>query len=73
MTVVPIISDEDCSIAEAYGVYNEEEDWADRSLFIIDEEGIVRHCAMRDSVLPRRPEEVLRLIRSLQNCSALTT
>ena len=44
----PIVADfhPKAAVAQAYGVYNEERGNAFRSVFLIDEEGVIRHSEM---------------------------
>ena len=76
----PIVSDFSKSISEHYGVlaadyeYDEEGSLvcngtpvAYRGLFLIDKEGIVRHCVINDLPLGRSVDEVLRMVDSLQH------
>lgn len=76
----PIVSDFSKSISESYGVlagcYKEDSTglWvcegapvAYRGLFLIDREGIVRHCVINDLPLGRSVDEVLRMVDALQH------
>jgi peroxiredoxin (alkyl hydroperoxide reductase subunit C) len=62
----PLISDLNKSIAKAYDVLNEEAGIAYRGLFLIDQQGIVRHALVNDLGLGRSVDEVLRLIDALK-------
>jgi peroxiredoxin 2/4 len=76
----PIVSDLSKSISEKFGVLagkytpDENGDWicegapvAFRGLFLIDKEGIVRHCVINDLPLGRNVDEVLRMVDALQH------
>ena len=76
----PIVSDFSKSISESYGVLagsyapDENGNWvcdgapvAFRGLFLIDKEGIVRHCVINDLPLGRNVDEVLRMVDALQH------
>lgn len=76
----PVVSDFSKSIAERYGVLagsyvpNDDGEWicegapvALRGLFLIDKEGIVRHCVINDLPLGRSVDEVLRMVDALQH------
>lgn len=76
----PIVSDFSKSISDSFGVlagcYKETEDgeWkcegtpvAYRGLFLIDKEGIVRHCVINDLPLGRNVDEVIRMVDALQH------
>ena len=61
----PIVSDIHKSIAREYEVLKEEEGIAYRGLFLIDQEGIIRHQLVNDLPLGRSVDEALRLIDAL--------
>lgn len=76
----PIVSDFTKTIAESYGVlagdYLSDDDGsliydgtpvAYRGLFLIDRDGIVRHCVINDLPLGRSVDEVLRMVDALQH------
>lgn len=76
----PIVSDFSKSISDSYGVlagcYKEKEtgEWicegapvAYRGLFLIDKEGVVRHCVLNDLPLGRSVEEAIRVVDALQH------
>lgn len=61
----PIISDITKKISNDYGVlFNESV--ALRGLFLIDREGVVRHCTINDLPLGRNVDEALRMVDALQ-------
>lgn len=61
----PIISDLNKTIARDFEVLNEGEGIAYRGLFLIDQEGIVRHQLINDFPLGRSVDEVIRLLDAL--------
>ena len=61
----PLVSDLNKSIAKAYDVLNEEAGIAYRGLFLLDQQGIVRHALVNDLGLGRSVGEVLRLVDAL--------
>lgn len=61
----PLVADLDKNIARAYGVlYNEQV--ALRGLFLIDNEGVVRHAVINDLPLGRSVNEAIRMVDALQ-------
>lgn len=76
----PLVSDLSKTISENYGVlagnyeYNEEGlmefvgvPQAYRGLFLIDKEGVVRHCVINDFPLGRNIDEALRMVDALRH------
>jgi len=61
----PLVADLSKNIARNYGVLFGEE-VALRGLFLIDKEGIVRHCVINDLPLGRSVDEALRMVDALQ-------
>jgi peroxiredoxin (alkyl hydroperoxide reductase subunit C) len=61
----PMVADLSKEIARAYGVLLNES-VALRGLFLIDKEGIVRHCVINDLPLGRNVDEALRMLSALQ-------
>lgn len=61
----PLIADTTKEISRKYGVLLEEAGIALRGLFLIDEEGILRHMLVNDLPLGRSTEEAIRLIDAL--------
>ena len=61
----PLIADVTKSIARDYGVLFEES-VALRGLFLIDEEGTIRHSTINDLPIGRNVEEALRVVDALQ-------
>lgn len=76
----PIVSDFSKSISDNYGVlagcYKEKETGelvcegapvAYRGLFLIDKEGVIRHCVLNDLPLGRSVDEAIRVVDALQH------
>jgi len=61
----PLVSDLTKNIARDYGVLVNDA-VALRGLFLIDKEGIVRHCVINDLPLARDVNEALRILDALQ-------
>ena len=61
----PLVSDLKKTIARDYGVLHDD-GVALRGLFLIDREGVVRHCVINDLPLGRNMKEALRMIDALQ-------
>jgi len=61
----PLVADLNKSIARDYGVLLDES-VALRGLFLIDQEGIVRHSVINDLPLGRSVDEALRMVDALQ-------
>jgi len=61
----PLVADLDKSIARAYGVLLNES-VALRGLFLLDQQGVVRHMMVNDLPLGRNVAEVLRMLDALQ-------
>lgn len=61
----PIVSDITKSIARNFEVLNEEAGIAYRGLYLLDQDGIVRHQLVNDLPLGRSVDEVLRLLDAL--------
>mgnify|MGYP006414904267 CR=1 FL=1 len=62
----PLVADINKTIARDYGVLIEEEGIAYRGLFLIDQEGVVRHQVVNDLPLGRNVDEALRMVDALQ-------
>lgn len=58
----PLLSDVTHEISKEYHVFEETQGLAYRGLFLIDEEGIIRHYLVNDLPLGRSVPEVLRVI-----------
>jgi alkyl hydroperoxide reductase subunit AhpC len=61
----PIIADTTKDVSRKYGVLLENSGIALRGLFLIDEEGVIRHQTVNDLPLGRNVDEVLRTIDAL--------
>jgi peroxiredoxin (alkyl hydroperoxide reductase subunit C) len=61
----PLVSDITKSIARDFQVLKEEDGIAYRGLFLLDQQGIVRHQLVNDLPLGRSVDEVLRLLDAL--------
>ncbi len=61
----PLVADLDKSISRRYGVLLDA-GVALRGTFLIDKEGVVRHCVINDLPLGRSVEEALRMVKALQ-------
>ena len=65
----PLVADYKKEVARAYGVLDEESGEAQRGLFIIDPDGIVRYATVTNSNIGRSVEETLRVLQALQTGS----
>jgi peroxiredoxin (alkyl hydroperoxide reductase subunit C) len=63
----PLAADIHKTVAEAYGVLNEEEGIALRGLFIINPEGEVKYQVVTDDNVGRSVEETIRVLQALQS------
>ena len=61
----PLVADLNKNISREYGVLFDES-IALRGLFLIDREGVVRHCVINDLSLGRNMQEALRMIDALK-------
>jgi alkyl hydroperoxide reductase subunit AhpC len=62
----PLVSDFTKETARAYGVLNEQSGAAQRGLFIIDPEGVLKYAVVTDDNVGRSVEETLRVLQALQ-------
>lgn len=62
----PLVADFTKETARAYGVLNEETGAAQRGLFIIDPEGVLKYAVVTDDNVGRSVEETLRILQALQ-------
>ncbi len=62
----PLVSDIKKSISRSYGVLFDDS-VALRGLFLIDKDGIVRHCVINDLPLGRSVDEAIRMVDALQH------
>jgi len=63
---IPLLADKNMKISEDYGVLREGEGIANRGLFIIDDQQIVRQAAINDLPVGRNVQEVLRTLEAFQ-------
>ncbi|MCB0308268.1 MAG: peroxiredoxin [Bdellovibrionales bacterium] len=63
----PVLSDITKSISRAYDVLNEEKGIANRGVFIIDPEGMVKYACVTDLSVGRSTDEVLRALKASQS------
>lgn len=63
----PLVSDLSKSISKDYGVLTKDNTLSFRGLFLIDKEGIIRHCVQNDLPLGRNVQEALRMVDALQH------
>jgi alkyl hydroperoxide reductase subunit AhpC len=61
----PMVADQTHTISDSYGVLVEDGGVAFRGLFLIDEEGVVRHMVINDLPLGRSVDEALRMVDAL--------
>jgi peroxiredoxin (alkyl hydroperoxide reductase subunit C) len=62
----PLVSDFTKETARAYGVLNEQSGAAQRGLFIIDPEGVLKYAVVTDDNVGRSVEETIRVLQALQ-------
>lgn len=62
----PLVADYKKEIARAYGVLDEASGAAQRGLFIIDPEGILRYATITADNVGRSVDETLRVLQALQ-------
>jgi len=67
MVTYPILSDANLKMSRDYQVLNEETGEAQRGLFIIDPEGIVKYALVSAGSVGRSVKEVLRVLKALQS------
>jgi peroxiredoxin (alkyl hydroperoxide reductase subunit C) len=65
-TSYPLASDFTKETARAYGVLDEASGAAQRGLFIIDPEGVLKYAVVTDDNVGRSVEETLRVLQALQ-------
>ena len=63
----PILADTTHSVSRDYQVFNEQEGLAERGLFIIDPEGIIKYSLISSGSVGRSVKEVLRVVQALQS------
>lgn len=62
----PILADTTHHLAEAYGVYNGDEGLAERGLFIMDPDGVLKYALVSSGSVGRSVDETLRVLKALQ-------
>lgn len=65
-TKYPLVADYTKEIARAYGVLDEASGVAQRGLFIIDPEGVLKYAVVTADNIGRSVEETLRVLQALQ-------
>lgn len=63
----PIIADTTQALTKAYGVLNETNGSADRGLFIISPEGLIKYIVVSSGSVGRSVTETLRVLKALQS------
>lgn len=62
----PLVSDYTKETARAYGVLDEKSGVAQRGLFIIDPDGVLKYAVVTDDNVGRSVEETIRVLQALQ-------
>jgi alkyl hydroperoxide reductase subunit AhpC len=65
-TKYPLVADFTKEVARAYGVLDETTGAAQRGLFIIDPDGVLRYAVVTNDNVGRSVEETLRVLQALQ-------
>jgi alkyl hydroperoxide reductase subunit AhpC len=65
-TRYPLAADYTKEVARSYGVLDEHSGAAQRGLFIIDPEGVLKYAVVTDDNVGRSVEETLRVLQALQ-------
>jgi len=65
-TSYPLVADYTKEVARAYGVLDEQTGAAQRGLFIIDPQGVLRYAVVTNDNVGRSVEETLRVLQALQ-------
>lgn len=68
-TRFPLVADFTKETARAYGVLDEKSGAAQRGLFIIDPEGVLKYAVVTDDNIGRSVDETLRVLQALQTGS----
>lgn len=63
----PVLADTTQKLSRDYGVLNEEDGSAERGLFIIDPEGLVKYVVISSGSVGRSVKETLRVLKALQS------
>ena len=62
----PLLSDSNFEISRSYGVLNEADGSSMRGLFVIDNNGIIRHSLINHEDVARKVDDILRVLKSLK-------
>lgn len=63
----PVLADTTQALSKAYGVLNETDGSADRGLFIIDPEGLIKYIVVSAGSVGRSVNETLRVLKAIQS------
>ena len=63
---IPMLADVKRELSDALGILDQQEGVAQRAVFIVDPDGIVRFSMVTDLSVGRNPKEVLRVLDALQ-------
>jgi len=63
----PLLSDMHRRVSRLYNVLIEEQGISARATFVIDKNGTLRHMVVNDLDMPRNQDELVRLIRHIEN------
>jgi alkyl hydroperoxide reductase subunit AhpC len=63
----PVLADSTQKLARDYGVLNEEDGSAERGLFVIDPEGVLKYIVVSAGSVGRSVSETLRVLKALQS------
>ncbi len=63
----PILADTTHNVSRDYQVFNEQDGLAERGLFIIDPEGVIKYSLISSGSVGRSVTEVLRVVQALQS------
>lgn len=63
----PVLADTTHAVSEAFDVYNAKDGLAERGLFIINPEGIVKYALVSAGSVGRSVDETLRVLKALQS------
>ena len=63
----PILADVTHAVSRSFNVLNEETGAAERGLFILDEENVVRYVVLSSDSVGRSVKETLRVLKALQS------
>ena len=62
----PMLSDIKRELSTALGILNADAGVCNRATFIVDPNGVIRHCSVNDLKVGRNVDEVLRILDALQ-------